>query len=336
MTRKKAPKERIEPRFSDDDDDHAPPLVAERRAPRRKRDENQEEQKPSRRKEPKRRRRSLLGFLFYWGLVLATWGMIGAGGLIVYYGSQLPHIDNLAIPRRPPNIAILGVDGSLIANRGDTGGAAIRLEALPPYLPRAFIAIEDRRFYSHWGVDPIGILRALVNDALGRRGMQGGSTLTQQLAKNLFLSQERTLSRKIQEAILALWLERKYSKDRILELYLNRVYFGSGSYGVEAAAEKYFGHPAKDVTLPEAAMLAGLMKAPSRLAPTTTRGRRSTAPAKSSPRWRRPGSSPKARPRTPSPILPTPCAGGTVRRSITPPITSWTSSTTRSGRLMKT
>ncbi len=267
MTRKKALKERIEPRFSDDDDDPAPPVVAERRASRRKRVEDREEQKGSRRKESKRRRRSLLGFLFYWGLVLTTWGAIGAGGLFIYYGAQLPHIDNLAIPKRPPNIAILGVDGSLLANRGDTGGAAIRLDELPPYLPRAFIAIEDRRFYSHWGVDPIGILRALVNDATGRRGMQGDSTITQQLAKNLFLSQERTLSRKIQEAILALWLERKYSKDRILELYLNRVYFGSGAYGVDAAAEKYFGHPAKDVTLPEAAMLAGLMKAPSRLAP---------------------------------------------------------------------
>ncbi len=266
MMRKKAPKERIEPIFSDEEDDYAPPVVAERRAPRRNRNKDREGEL-SRRKEPKRRRRSFLGALFYWGLVFATWGMIGAGGLIIYYGGQLPHIDNLAIPKRPPNIAILGADGSLLANRGDTGGAAIRLEELPPYLPRAFIAIEDRRFYSHWGVDPIGVLRALANDAIGRRGVQGGSTLTQQLAKNLFLSQERTLSRKIQEAILALWLERKYSKDRILELYLNRVYFGSGAYGVDAAAEKYFGHPAKDVTLPEAAMLAGLMKAPSRLAP---------------------------------------------------------------------
>ncbi len=267
MARKKAQKERIEPTFSDEDDDHAPAVVAERRASRRARDDARDGQKPSRRKEQKKRRRSLLGALFYWGLVLTTWGMIGAGGLIVYYGAQLPHIDNLAIPKRPPNIAILGADGSLLANRGDTGGAAIRLEELPPYLPRAFIAIEDRRFYSHWGIDPIGVLRALVNDAFGRRGVQGGSTLTQQLAKNLFLSQERTLSRKIQEAILAVWLERKYSKDRILELYLNRVYFGSGAYGVDGAAEKYFGHPAKDATLPEAAMLAGLMKAPSRLAP---------------------------------------------------------------------
>ena len=138
---------------------------------------------------------------------------------------------------------------------------------LPPYLPKAFVAIEDRRFYSHFGIDPLGISRALLRDVTGSGGMEGGSTLTQQLAKNLFLTQERTLSRKIQEAILALWLERKYSKDQILELYLNRVYFGSGAYGVEAAAQKYFGKSARFVTLSEAAVLAGLMKSPTRLAP---------------------------------------------------------------------
>ena len=265
MARRKALKERIEPRFSDEDDD-APELVAERRAgPRRER--RGADEKPSRRREPRRRRRSLFGRLFYWGFVLAIWGLIGAGGVFLYYGSQLPHIEHLAIPKRPPNIAVLGRDGTLLANRGDTGGAAIRLSELPPFLPKAFIAIEDRRFYSHWGVDPVGVLRALVNNLAGRGVMQGGSTLTQQLAKNLFLTQERTFSRKIQEAILALWLEHKYSKDQILELYLNRVYFGSGAYGVDAAAQKYFGRSARDVTLPEAAMLAGLMKAPSKLAP---------------------------------------------------------------------
>ncbi|HLW90722.1 MAG TPA: penicillin-binding protein 1A, partial [Roseiarcus sp.] len=144
---------------------------------------------------------------------------------------------------------------------------AVHLSELPPYLPKAFIAIEDRRFYSHYGIDPIGIFRAIVRDVTGRGGMEGGSTLTQQLAKNLFLTQERTLSRKIQEAILAVWLERKYSKDQILELYLNRVYFGSGAYGVEAASQKYFGKSARFVTLSEAAVLAGLMRSPSKLAP---------------------------------------------------------------------
>src|SRR5207247_1162683 len=131
----------------------------------------------------------------------------------------------------------------------------------------AVIAIEDRRFYSHYGIDPVGIARAVVANILHRGVSQGGSTLTQQLAKNLFLTQERTMARKLQEVELALWLERKHSKNEILELYLNRVYFGSGAYGVEAASQRYFDKSAKNVTVAEAAMLAGLVKSPSRLAP---------------------------------------------------------------------
>jgi penicillin-binding protein 1A len=199
--------------------------------------------------------------------VFGIWGLVALAGLIAWNASQLPPIDRLAVPKRPPNIAILADDGSLIANRGDTGGPAVRLIDLPPYLPKAFVAIEDKRFYSHPGIDPVGVFRALLRDVTGGGAVEGGSTLTQQLAKNLFLTQERTISRKIQEAILAVWLERKYSKDQILELYLNRVYFGSGAYGVEAAAQKYFGKSARFVTLSEAALLAGLMKSPTRLAP---------------------------------------------------------------------
>ncbi len=227
----------------------------------------------------KRPRRSILRRLAYWGFVAGVWGVVATGGLFAYYASQLPPIDQLAVPKRPPNIAILADDGSLIANRGDTGGAAVRLTDLPPYLPKAFVAIEDRRFYWHPGIDPIGIGRAVFRDLSGRGGMEGGSTLTQQLAKNLFLTQERTLSRKIQEAILAVWLERKYSKDQILELYLNRVYFGSGAFGVEAASQKYFGKSAKMVTLSEAAVLAGLMKSPTRLAPNHNLGAANTRAA---------------------------------------------------------
>jgi penicillin-binding protein 1A len=206
--------------------------------------------------------------LFYWSVVLGLWGIIAMGVLVAYHASKLPPIDQLAVPKRPPNIAILGSDGTLLANRGETGGREVSLSELPPYLPQAFIAIEDRRFYTHAGIDPIGIGRALSRNILrAGGGVQGGSTLTQQLAKNLFLTQERTASRKIQEAILALWLERKYSKNEILELYLNRVYFGSGAYGVEAAAQKYFGKSARDVTIAEAAILGGLVQSPSRLAP---------------------------------------------------------------------
>lgn len=220
-------------------------------------------------KSPKRRRggRSILGRLFYAGLVLCLWGVIAVGGVVAYYAAQLPPIDQLTVPKRPPNIAIMASDGSLLANRGETGGRTVTIKELPPYLPKAFVAIEDRRFYDHFGIDPVGITRAIYRN-INRGGLtQGGSTLTQQLAKNLFLTQERTASRKIQEAILALWLERNYTKDQILELYLNRVYFGAGAYGVEAAAQRYYGKSARNVSLSEAAVLAGLVQAPSRLAP---------------------------------------------------------------------
>ena len=213
-----------------------------------------------------RRRRSWFGSLAYWVAVLGLWALVAGGGFVAYEARDLPPVDQLAVPKRPPNIAILASNGQLLANRGDTGGAAVALRDLPPVVPQAFIAIEDRRFYSHWGIDPLGIARALLRNSRGG-SVQGGSTLTQQLAKNLFLNQERTVSRKVQEAILALWLEHKYSKNQILELYLNRVYFGSGAYGIEAAARRYYAKGAKSLTLPEAAVLAGLMKAPTKLAP---------------------------------------------------------------------
>src|SRR5438876_5324767 len=220
----------------------------------------------SKRRSRGRSRRGLVR-LFYWGVVLGLWAAIALVGVIVWVGAHLPPIQALEIPKRPPTIEITGFDGSVLAARGEMPGANVSLKELPPYLSKAFIAIEDRRFYSHYGVDPLGIARAAMANVLHRGVSQGGSTLTQQLAKNLFLTQERTLQRKLQEVELALWLERKHSKSEILELYLNRVYFGSGAYGVEAAAQRYFGKPAKNVTLAEAAMLAGLVKSPSRLAP---------------------------------------------------------------------
>lgn len=215
----------------------------------------------------KSRGRFSIGRLFYWGAVLGLWAGIAVVGLVIYVGAHLPPIQSLEIPKRPPTIQIVGLDGSVLASRGEMPGANVALKDLPPYLPKAFIAIEDRRFYSHYGVDPVGILRAAVTNVLHRGVSQGGSTLTQQLAKNLFLTQERTMARKLQEVELALWLERKHSKSELLELYLNRVYFGSGAYGVEAAAQRYFGKSARNVTVAEAAMLAGLVKSPSRLAP---------------------------------------------------------------------
>ncbi|MCU0789771.1 MAG: penicillin-binding protein, partial [Nitratireductor sp.] len=216
-----------------------------------------------------RRRGGFIGFVrgvVYWGLVLGIWAGIALACIVGYYAVKLPSMESWAVPQRPPNARIVSVDGELVANRG-VGGEAMRLDEMSPWIPQAVIAIEDRRFRYHVGVDPIGLARAVAVNAISGRTVQGGSTLTQQLAKNLFLEPERTLERKIQEALLALWLETKFSKDEILELYLNRVYFGSGAYGVDAAARRYFDKSARDLSLAEAAMLAGLLKAPSRLSP---------------------------------------------------------------------
>jgi penicillin-binding protein 1A len=212
--------------------------------------------------------RSLLGRAVYWTLVLGLWGFIAAIGVIGWVAAHLPPIQSLEVPKRPPSVQIVGLNGRVLATRGEMGGAAVALRELPPFVPKAFIAIEDRRFFSHHGIDPLGVVRATIANVLHRGVSQGGSTITQQLAKNLFLTQERTVTRKLQEAILAVWLERKFSKNEILELYLNRVYFGSGAYGVEGAAQRYFGKSARQLTLPEAALLAGLVRSPSKLAPT--------------------------------------------------------------------
>jgi penicillin-binding protein 1A len=231
-------------------------------------DEDFEDDEKPRRRKGGGRRGGGWGRAIYWGVVLCLWGAILAGGMLVWIGAHLPPIHSLEIPKRPPSIQIVGTNGRVLATRGDMGGAAIPLNEVPSYLPKAFVAIEDRRFYSHHGIDPIGLARAVIANALRRGVTQGGSTITQQLAKNLFLTQERTFTRKLQEVVLALWLEHKFTKSQILDLYLNRVYFGSGAYGIEAAAQRYFGKSARQVTLAEAALLAGLVKSPSRLAPT--------------------------------------------------------------------
>ena len=214
-----------------------------------------------------RRSLGIVGRMAKWLFVLFIWCGIAAAAVVGYYGSRMPSATTWAVPDRAPNVKILGLKGKLIANRGTTGGEAIGLHDMSPYLPQAVVAIEDRRFYSHFGFDPIGFSRAMMRNVMAGRMVQGGSTLTQQLAKNLFLKPDRTLERKVQEVLLAVWLEQKYSKDEILEMYLNRVYFGSNSYGVEAASRRYFSKSAKNVSLQQASLLAGLLKAPSRLSP---------------------------------------------------------------------
>ena len=208
-----------------------------------------------------------VGFLFYWGFIASIWLGLAIIGIIGYYAMKLPSADTWAVPDRPANIRIIAANGKLISNRGKMGGEAVSLRELPHYVPSAMIAIEDRRFMSHFGIDPIGITRAFIGNIAAGRITAGGSTITQQVAKNLFLSPEQKIGRKIQEALLALWLEKNYTKNDIIELYLNRVYYGGGAYGIEAASQVFFGKSARNISLGEAAILAGVLKAPSRLSP---------------------------------------------------------------------
>ncbi len=222
--------------------------------------------KPARRKRPSRGRRFLRASLRY-TLYAALAGVAVLSLVVIYFVARAPDPVLATLDDRPPNVTVLAADGTVLAERGLRRGH-VRLDVLPPYLVNAVLATEDRRFYRHFGIDPLGLVRASVRNAQVGTVVEGGSTVTQQLAKNLFLRPERTFSRKLEEVIYALWLEYRFSKDEILELYLNRVYFGGGTYGIEAAARRYFGKSARGVTLPQAALLAGLLKAPSRYAPT--------------------------------------------------------------------
>ncbi len=204
----------------------------------------------------------------YWGLVGGIWGLMALGVLVFTYALDLPDTDELWKIGPKAELSLYAANDELIARRGRRGGQPLQYKDFPPALVQAVTAIEDRRFFSHFGLDPRGLLRAFGANILAGRTVQGGSTLTQQLAKNVFLTPERTYKRKIQELLLAFWLEAQFSKQDLMALYLNRVYFGAGAYGVQAAAETYFNRPVQSLSIGEAAMLAGLLKAPSRYAPT--------------------------------------------------------------------
>ncbi len=202
-------------------------------------------------------------------VVAAVWGLVVLAAFLAYYAYDLPDLDRLNLVERQPSVTLIGDDGSTLATFGDLYGQFVPVKEMAPALPEAVVATEDRRFYHHFGVDPLGMLRAALVDARAGRLVEGGSTITQQLAKNVFLTPARTVKRKVQEILLALLLEHRLSKDQILSLYLNRVYLGAGTWGVDAASHRYFDKSARDLTLPEAAMLAGLLKAPSHFAPTS-------------------------------------------------------------------
>lgn len=204
-----------------------------------------------------------------WGVTLALWIVVIGGATLAWFAWDLPSIDAALGATRKPTVTVLDRGGHQIARFGERRGDPIEVAEMPYYLVQAVVATEDRRFYEHFGIDLLGIGRAAFANLKAGRIVQGGSTITQQAAKNLFLSSERSFKRKVQEVMLALWLEERFTKDQILSLYLNRVYFGSGTYGIEAASQAYFGVSVKDVTLPQAAVIVGLLKAPSKLSPLT-------------------------------------------------------------------
>ena len=212
-------------------------------------------------------KRRVLFWLLRWGFIASVWLTLAAVVTVLWFARDLPRPELALDAVRRPSLTLEDRSGHVIATFGDLVGEPLRLQDFSPFLPEAVVAVEDRRFWHHAGIDPIGLLRAAWVNLTAGRVVQGGSTLTQQVAKTLFLTNARTTKRKVQELLLTLWLERHFSKQEILEIYLNRVYLGAGAWGMDAAAKTYFGVSARRVTLAQAAVLAGLPRAPSRFNP---------------------------------------------------------------------
>ena len=203
----------------------------------------------------------------YWMTVSGLWAGIGVAIFVGYCAVDLPKPTNLKVGWEAPAIIMAARDGSPLYSSGRQRGEWLERGDLPLSLVTAVVSTEDRRFYSHGPIDLQGVARATLANIKAGGVVEGGSTITQQLAKNIFLTPARTYKRKVQEVLLAFWLEDRYSKDEILAFYLNRAYFGGGAYGADAAAQLYFGHGARTLSLSESAVLAALLKAPSRLNP---------------------------------------------------------------------
>ncbi len=216
----------------------------------------------SKKRESKQRlatRRIILIFLSFLVITFSAW--------LLYCFLTLPDIEQAVARTRQPSTTITAENGNEVKTFGSVYSEVIHLNELPSYVPDAIISTEDRRFYSHFGFDIIAFTRAMLTNIFMGRYAQGGSTISQQVAKNLFLTQQKTIKRKTQELLLAFWLEHKFTKEQILTLYLNRVYLGAGTYGIEAASQKYFQKSSRDMNLLEAAIIAGMLKAPSRYNP---------------------------------------------------------------------
>ncbi len=206
--------------------------------------------------------------IFFWGTGFALLGALMLAFSVMFAARSLPSYSSLKATNNAQTIVVRARDGSEIVSLGPSYGKWLDSSEIPEVMKEAMVAVEDRRFRSHFGIDPLGLMRALYNSATGGGRIKATSTITQQLARNLFLNSNRSIDRKAREAVLAMALESKFTKEQILELYLNKVYFGGGAYGVDSASRKFFSHPATDLSVGEAAIIAGLVKAPSRYSPT--------------------------------------------------------------------
>lgn len=206
--------------------------------------------------------------LFKIGIVATLLGVMVLGIFVAIARGEIDSFEDMKASPNGQMIRVRAADGTVIQSLGPSFGRWLTIDQLPDEMKEAMVAVEDRRYYMHPGVDPIGITRSFYVRAIEGRWTQGGSTITQQLARNVYLNNNKEFGRKIREIILALAIETKFSKDQILELYLNKVYFGGGAYGVDAASRKFFDHGAEKLSLAEAAIIAGLVKAPSRYSPT--------------------------------------------------------------------
>ena len=211
--------------------------------------------------------RSGFAKLIYGILVTVVWATILLVPLIIYYAYDLPDISNIEKNDARATMMVMDRNGEVIATYGDVFGEWLEYDEMPPEQIEAVIATEDRRFFDHGGLDFRGLGRAVYSNLLAGRMVEGGSTISQQLAKNLYLNANKTFKRKIQELLLSFWLEMKLDKQEILTIYLNRAYFGAGAYGIDAASRTIFGHSARDLSLTEAAMLAGMLKGPALYSP---------------------------------------------------------------------
>ena len=226
-------------------------------------------QKPAKKSRSMSKRRDFFGSFFSITALCSIWGLVILLAIGVYQATQLPDLSDLEFKKRDIAVSLVDSSGQKFAAYGDFYLEPVTFNEIPEFLIEALVATEDRRFFQHWGIDPFSLARAAVVNLKQGKIKQGGSTLTQQLAKNLFLVFDRSVERKVRELLLALWLEMSFTKEQILTLYLNRVYFGSGVFGLRAAAEYYFGKSVSDLRLNEAAMLIGILKAPSKYNPRT-------------------------------------------------------------------